>query len=156
MELRLNRIPVIFWLAIRDLASPVCRGQRAARLPLVRMVVPLVATSNSFAPLADDDDQPTVVPGANSASVPPASSALSEVTSVRWTEVMTALYEKRSINHTLGMDAVNTEGWMFADHHATTSARDPPAYSCNRLVGSRPEVGKPDLPTNSGPSEFFE
>ena len=78
-----------------------------------------MATSNSFAPLADDDDQPTVVPGANSASAPSASSGLSEVTSVRWTEVRTSLYSKRSINHSLSMDAGISEGWMFADHHAT-------------------------------------
>ena len=105
-----------------------------------------MATSNSFAPLADDDDQPTVVPGASSMPAPSTAVGLTETASVRWTEVMTSLYSKRSINDSHGMDAGISEGWTFADHHATTSARDPPAYSVNRMVGNRPEVGKPDLP----------
>ena len=97
------------------------------------MVVPLpLATSNSFAPLADNDDQPAVLPGPETGS---ASSAL-DSSSVKWAEVMATLYAKRSIDASLGMDAGNTDGWMFADHHATTSVRDPPAYSCNRMVGN--------------------
>ena len=119
-------------------------GQRAARLPLVHMVVPLVPTSNPFAPLADDNDQPTASRDATSAVDP--SSTVPEVTRGSWAEVMTTLSARRFIKDTLGMDAGIAEGWTFADHHATTSSRDPPAYSCNRLVGNRPEVGKPDLP----------
>ena len=118
-------------------------GQRAARLPLVHMVVPLVPTSNSFAPLADDDDQPTASRDATSA-MDPSPSTIPAVSRVSWTEVMTTLSARRSIKDTLGMDAGIAEGWTFADHHATTSSRDPPAYSCNRLVGNRPcEKRKP-------------
>ena len=110
-------------------------GQRAARLPLVHMVVPLVPTSNPFAPLADDNDQPTAARDAPSAVDP--SSTLPEVTRIGWAEVMTTLSARRFIKDTLGVDAGIAEGWTFADHHATTSSRDPPAYSCNRLVGNR-------------------
>ena len=101
-------------------------------------------TSNPFAPLADDNDQPTASRDATSAVDP--SSTVPEVTRVTWAEVMTTLSARRFIKDTLGMDAGIADGWTFADHHATTSSRDPPAYSCNRLVGNRPEVGKPDLP----------
>ena len=92
-----------------------CGGQRAARLPLVHMVVPLVATSNAFAPLADDDDQPTASRDATSA-MDPAPSAISEVMRVRWTEVMTTLSARRSITDTLGMDA----GIAWDGHLLTT------------------------------------
>ena len=122
------------------------RGQRAARLPLVHMVVPLVSTSNSFAPLADDDDQPSSSGIAASAMGRPPSS-MPEGSRVSWAEVMSTLSAKHTITDTLGMDAGIANGWTFADHHATTSSRDPPAYSCKRVtaVGNRPEVGKPDL-----------
>ena len=120
-----------------------CGGQRAARLPLVHMVVPLISTSNSFAPLADDDDRPSSSRNAASATEP---SSVPEGSRVTWTEVMSALSAKRTIADSLGMDAGIADGWTFADHHATTSSRDPPTYSCNRVVGNRPEVGKPDLP----------
>ena len=89
------------FLAFNKRSSPVRGGQRAARLPLVHMVVPLVATSNAFAPLADDDDQPTASRDATSA-MDPAPSAISEVMRVRWT-VMTTLSARRSIKDTLGI-----------------------------------------------------
>ena len=106
------------------------------------MVVPL-ATSNSFAPLADDDDRTSSSRPATSAMEPPSTPEERRVT---WAEVMAALSAQRTVTDALGMDAGIADGWTFADHHATTSSRDPPTYSCNRLIGSRPEVGKPDLP----------
>ena len=122
------------------------RGQRAASLPSVHMVVPLpLSTSNSFGPLADTDEQPVEAP-ALAASSSATSSAVQETPTVKWAEVMASLYARRSIDQSFGMDAGNTEGWMFADHHATASVRDPPAYAVNRMVGRSPEVGKPDLP----------
>ena len=110
-----------------------CGGQRAARLPLVHMVVPLISTSNSFAPLADDDDRPSSSRNAASATEP---SSVPEGSRVTWTEVMSALSAKRTIADALGMDAGLADGWSVADHHATTSSRDPPTYSCNRVVGT--------------------
>ena len=105
------------------------------------MVVPL-ATSNSFAPLADDDDQPSSSRLTASAMEPPSTPEESRVT---WAEVMSILSAKHTVTDSFGMDAGIADGWTFADHHATTSSRDPPTYSCNRLIGNRPEVGKPDL-----------
>ena len=106
-------------------------------------MVPLnLATSNSFAPLAEDEEQAPVPPR------PASQLASSEVAPpiVRWTEVIAALYAKRSIDTTLGMDSGNAAGWVFSDHHATTSVRDPPTYACKRVIENRPEVGKPNLP----------
>ena len=100
------------------------------------MVVPL-ATSNSFAPLADDDDRPSSSRPATSAMEPPSTPDERRVT---WAEVMAALSAQRTVTDALGMDADIADGWTFSDHHATTSSRDPPTYFCNRLIGSRPEL----------------
>ena len=104
------------------------------------MVVPLPG-SNTFAPLADDHD--------SASSSRPATSMVPrlvpEEKRVTWTEVMADLSAKRTVDTACGMDAGIEEKWTFADHHATASSRDPPAYTCKRFIGSRPEVGKPDL-----------
>ena len=86
------------------------------------MVVPL-ATSNSFAPLADDDDRPSSSRLTASAREPPSTPEESRVT---WAEVMAVLSAQHTVTDTLGMDAGMADGWTFADHHATTSSRDPP------------------------------
>ena len=105
------------------------------------MVVPLV-TSNPFAPLAADHDSISSSRPSASATGP---RPIPEEKKVTWAEVMTDLSAKRTVDSSFGMDAGIEDKWTFADHHATVSSRDPPTYTCKRVIGNRPEVGKPDL-----------